>query len=152
MKKFAFLMLLLCAGMNVLLAQINAPTLSSPSNGATLSSAVDVTFSWSSVTGAGHYILVWDTVPSFDSPAFRTSTTTSTSRTFDMKFGTKYYWRVCATNTNNTDTSAWSAVRNFTTCSTVTLSSPSNGSTLSSAVDVTFSWSSITGAGHYILA
>ena len=145
-------MLLLCAGMNVLLAQINAPTLSSPSNGATLSSAVDVTFSWSSVTGAGHYILVWDTVPSFDSPAFRTSTTTSTSRTFDMKFGTKYYWRVCATNTNNTDTSAWSAVRNFTTCSTVTLSSPSNGSTLSSAVDVTFSWSSITGAGHYILA
>ena len=145
-------MLLLCAGMNVLLAQINAPTLSSPSNGATLSSAVDVTFSWSSVTGAGHYILVWDTVSSFDSPAFRTSTTTSTSRTIDMKFGTKYYWRVCATNTNNTDTSAWSAVRNFTTCSTVTLSSPSNGSTLSSAVDVTFSWSSITGAGHYILA
>ena len=155
MKKIAFLMLLLCVGINVLLAQIASPSLSSPSNGYTYQSAVQPTLSWTRVTGAGHYILAMDTVPTFDSPEYTETLIANSLSSLNctrLKFGTTYYWRMCATNSDDSDTSAWSAYRSFTTCSTVTLSSPSNGYTYPSAIKPTLSWTSITGAGHYILA
>ncbi|MDD6582708.1 MAG: hypothetical protein PUF10_08560, partial [Bacteroidales bacterium] len=67
MKKFAFLMLLLCAGMNVLFAQITVPTLSSPMNGST-QIPVTTTLYCTAVTGAARYIYQWDTTSTFDSP------------------------------------------------------------------------------------
>ena len=152
---FMEFMLIFFMSINVLLAQIASPSLSSPSNGYTYQSAVQPTLSWTRVTGAGHYILAMDTVPTFDSPEYTETLIANSLSSLNctrLKFGTTYYWRMCATNSDDSDTSAWSAYRSFTTCSTVTLSSPSNGYTYPSAIKPTLSWTSITGAGHYILA
>ena len=129
------------------------PTLSSPSDGYVNTSAVKQSVSWNSVTGAGHYILAWDTLPTFDSPIARTYSTTSTSINITpLKFSTTYYWRVCATNSNDSDTSAWSEMRHFTTCYAPTLSSPSDGVVYTANVGPTVDWNTLTGASHYILA
>ncbi|MBQ1606199.1 MAG: hypothetical protein II088_05270, partial [Bacteroidales bacterium] len=105
----------------------SAPILSSPSNGMVYTTIVRPTVSWNSITGVGSYILEWDTVSSFSSTMFRTYTTSSTSIYINgLLYSTKYYWRVKATNTNDSDTSSYSEVWNFTTAGTVTLSSPTN--------------------------
>ena len=128
-----------------------APTLSSPSNGAVYSSTIKPTLSWNTVTGASKYIYQCDTTPTFDSPLAETNTTTSTSvDKLRLRFSTTYYWRVCATNTNNTDTSAWSVMRHFTTCGAPTLTSPSDGAILSNSVKPNIRWTEITGASKYI--
>ena len=130
----------------------SAPTLSSPDNGVVFSTTVQPTLYWNSITGVGHYILEWDTVSSFSSPLHDIFTTTSRSVYLDgLLYGTKYYWRVKATNSNDSDTSSYSEVRNFTTCSAPTLSSPDNGVVYSTTVQPTLNWNSITGVGHYIL-
>ena len=130
----------------------SAPTLSSPNDGIVYTSIVRPTVSWNTITGVGSYILEWDTVPSFSSTMFRTFTTTSTSVSINgLQYGTKYYWRVKATNSNDSDTSSYSEVRNFTTCSAPILSSPSNGMVYTTMVRPSVSWNSITGAGSYIL-
>ena len=61
--------------------------------------------------------MAWDTVPTFDSPGYSTCSPYSTNNISirGLRFGTTYYWRICATNYHDTDTSAWSAVRHFTT-------------------------------------
>ncbi|MBQ2350749.1 MAG: fibronectin type III domain-containing protein, partial [Bacteroidales bacterium] len=128
----------------------SAPTLSSPNDGIVYTSIVRPTVSWNTITGVGSYILEWDTVSSFSSP--KSFTTTSTSVNINgLLFGTTYYWRVKATNSNDSDTSAYSEVRTFTTCSAPILSSPSNGMVYTSMVRPSVSWNSITGAGSYIL-
>jgi hypothetical protein len=110
------------------------------------------TVSWNTITGVGSYILEWDTVSSFSSPMFSSFTTSSTSVNINgLLFGTTYYWRVKATNSNDSDTSSYSEVRNFTTCSAPILSSPSNGMVYTSMVRPSVSWNSITGVGSYIL-
>ena len=130
----------------------SAPTLSSPNDGIVYTSIVRPTVSWNTITGVGSYILEWDTVPSFSSPKFSTFTTTSTSVSINgLLYGAKYYWRVKATNSNDSDTSNYSEVRNFTTCSAPILSSPSNGMVYTTMVRPTVSWNSITGVGSYIL-
>ena len=130
----------------------SAPTLSSPNDGIVYTSIVRPTVSWNTITGVGSYILEWDTVPLFSSTMFRTFTTTSTSVSINgLQYGTKYYWRVKATNSNDSDTSSYSEVRNFTTCSAPILSSPSNGMVYTTMVRPSVSWNSITGAGSYIL-
>ena len=131
----------------------DAPTLSSPSNGTVYSNTIKPTLSWNSVTGASKYIYQCDTTPTFDSPIAETNTTTSTSvEKQRLRFNATYYWRVCATNTNNSDTSAWSGMRHFTTCGAPTLNSPSDGYVNTSAVKQSVSWNSVTGASRYILA
>ena len=130
----------------------SAPALTSPNDGIVYTSIVSPTVSWSTITGAGNYILEWDTVSSFSSPILRTFTTSSTSVIINaLLYNTKYYWRVKATNSNDSDTSSYSEVRNFTTCSAPTLSSPNNGMVYTTVVRPTVSWNSITGVGNYIL-
>ena len=126
-------------------------TLSSPTNGIVYSSSVQATVEWTSLTGAGHFILAWDTASTFDSPLYETFVTTGRSvNIFPIKFGTKYYWRVRATNNDDSDTSAWSAVRSFTTSNAPTLRSPTNGYVYSSSVTPTLQCTAITGAGRYL--
>ena len=128
----------------------SAPTLDSPNNGMVYTTTVRPTVYWNSITGAGRYILEWDTVSSFSSP--KSFTTTSTSVNINaLRYNTTYYWRVRATNTNDSDTSSYSEVRSFTTCSAPILSSPSNGMVYTTMVRPSVSWNSITGAGSYIL-
>ena len=129
-----------------------APTLSSPSDGTVYSSTIKPTLSWNTITGASQYIYQCDTTPTFDSPLAETNTTTSTSvDKLRLRFNTTYYWRVCATNYYNTDTSAWSVMRHFTTCGAPILNSPNDGIVYSSVIMPSVSWNSITGVGHYIL-
>ncbi|MBR5983946.1 MAG: T9SS type A sorting domain-containing protein [Bacteroidales bacterium] len=130
----------------------SAPTLTSPNDGIVYTSIVKPTVSWSTITGAGNYILEWDTVSSFSSPKFDRFETPSTSVSINgLQYGTKYYWRVKATNSDNSDTSNYSVVRNFTTCAAPILSSPNNGTVYSTMVRPTVSWNSMTGVGNYIL-
>ena len=130
----------------------SAPTLDYPNNDMIYTTTVRPTVSWNTITGVGSYILEWDTVSSFSSPMFSSFTTSSTSVNINgLLFGTTYYWRVKATNSNDSDTSNYSEVRNFTTCSAPILSSPSNGMVYTTMVRPSVSWNSITGAGSYIL-
>ena len=129
----------------------NAPTLTSPSNGVVYTANVGPTVDWSSITGASYYILAWDTVSTFDSPLYETFTTTGTSvNIWPIKFATTYYWRVCATNTNNSDTSAWSAAWTFTTSDAPILTSPSDGYVYPNSVTPTLKCTAITRVGKYI--
>ena len=149
-KSLIISVLLLLFAMNTM--ALNAPTLSSPNDGTIYTSVVKPTVSWNSVSGANKYILDWDIESSFSSPRFRTYTTTYTYVNLTaLSYGTTYYWRVRAVNESANDTSDYSAVRNFTTCSAPTLSSPNDGIVYTSIVRPTVSWNTITGVGSYIL-
>jgi hypothetical protein len=87
-----------------------APTLSSPANGATVTSPRP-TLDWADVTGATGYQVQVSTASSFATTAIDTSTTASTfTPTSDLAQGT-YFFRVNATN--GTGTGPWSATRSF---------------------------------------
>lgn len=83
---------------------LSAPTLTSPSNGATgLSSKIILT--WTSVPGATSYDVYAGT--SSNPPLI--GNTTATSANFTGTAGSKIYWRVVAKNGNSTATSATSS-------------------------------------------
>ncbi len=90
-----------------------APTLVSPSNGAT-DVSTSPTLSWNASSGAASYRVQVSTSSSFTSTVYDQSgiTTTSTSVT-GLTGGTAYYWRVNASN--SAGTSSWSSVWSFTT-------------------------------------
>ena len=153
MKKFAFLMLLLCGGINVLFAQLTAPTLYGPSNNTTnmdVSKRLCVT----KVSGANYYEIELDTTSNFNSPLKQTlnaDTYYSYSSYYyttvsNLLYGTKYYWRArCA---NSTDTTGWSAVWNFTTRAVPQLYAPDNNST-NMAVTQQLCVSQLSGSNYY---
>ncbi len=128
----------------------SANTLYSPSNNST-NLNVSTTLDWYSITGANSYQLDVDTSANFNSPKFARYVTTSSYTDYNvgnLLFNTKYHWRVRSAHAS--DTSAWSAVWNFTTTSANTLYSPSNNST-NLNVSTTLDWYSITGANSYQL-
>jgi len=83
------------------------------------------------VTGTENYDYQLDTVPTFDSPNLQESSHSSSFSGWtvsDLRYGQKYYWRV--RGRNDTDTSAWTSIWNFTTkYFGVTLQSPYNNTT-----------------------
>ena len=122
-----------------------APTLSSPSNGAT-GIAVNTTWSWSSVSGATSYEL-WIIKDTAGTAYTKDPSVagTSWSNATPLDSNTLYYWRVRASNSGGS--SAWSGYWHFTTAAPTpplttpavsTLSAPPNGS--GSALPVTFQW------------
>ncbi len=153
MKKFAFLMLLLCAGMNVLFAQLTTPTLYGPSNNTTnmdVSKRLCVT----KVSGANYYEIELDTTSNFNSPLKQTLNASSYNSSYsyyytsvsNLRYGTKYYWRArCA---HSADTTGWSAVWNFTTRAVPQLYSPSNNST-NMAVTQRLCVTQLSGSNYY---
>jgi subtilisin family serine protease len=128
------------------------PTLSSPANAAT-NVSIAPTLSWGAATAATSYNLEYSTSPTLATGVTAIPNITSTSRAISgLSNSTTYYWRVSSTNTNGT--SAWSAIRSFTTSAPLaipvapTLSSPANA-----AINVTrtptMSWNAVTGAATY---
>ena len=114
---------------------MDAVTLNSPSNNTspTANFYSRQNFKWSSSIGSSSYILQLDTVPTFNSGMLQSIDVSSSSTftdsyvnkyVYNMRYGTMYYWRVCAVNT--ADTSGWSETWQFHTIDKVTLSSPSN--------------------------
>jgi subtilisin family serine protease len=123
-----------------------APTLLSPSNGATGRPINNSAVSWSASTGATSYTLQLSTSTDFTTPVLSQAGLTTTSASISgLSFFTTYYWRVGATNSVGT---SWSAVWSFTTLIEVpSLLSPSNAAT-GVVLTPTLSWSN-TGATSY---
>lgn len=92
-----------------------APTLSSPTNGAT-GVSTSPTLTWNASSGATSYRLQVSTSSAFSTLTIDQSGITTTSRAISgLADGATYYWRVNATN--SAGTSGWSSVWNFTTVS-----------------------------------
>jgi len=126
----------------------SAPSLSSPSDG---SSTCDTTptFSWGSVSGATSYRIQVDDDPGFGSPEIDTTTSSTNYTPGSALSADTYYWRVLASN--SCGDGPWSSAWNVTILSTPgdpTLSSPSNGSTISDTTPA-FSWGTVSGATSY---
>ena len=151
MKKFAFLMLLLYAGMNVSFAQIAAPTLNSPADGYVYPSTVKPFLKMNTVSGASYYLFHWSEDPTFATYSSHTMQSSYTGLNVNgLKYGTTYYWRVYAITANYADTSASSAVWSFTTTDAPTITAPADGTVLTNSIMPNIQWTEIVGATHYI--
>jgi photosystem II stability/assembly factor-like uncharacterized protein len=98
----------------------SAPTLISPTNGATNQSNTPK-MKWSSISNATSYRLQISTDSAFSSTTLDSTGVTIDSITVPsgkLTNGIKYYWRVNATNTAGT--SSWSTIFNFTVSATGT--------------------------------
>jgi photosystem II stability/assembly factor-like uncharacterized protein len=130
----------------------SAPTLITPLDN-DVNVSVSPTLNWNAVSGATSYRLQVSAASDFAATVSDQSGLTSTSRTVtSLANGTKYYWRVSASNAAGTG--LYSSTRSFTTFflapSAPVLSSPASGST-NQPTTVTLSWNASTGAGTYRL-
>ncbi|MCX6134195.1 MAG: fibronectin type III domain-containing protein [Ignavibacteriales bacterium] len=130
----------------------SAPSLSSPSNGAT-GIATTSTLSWTSSSGATSYRLQVSTSSSFSTTVVNDSTLTGTSQTVGpLNNGTLYYWRVNAKNSGGT--SSYSSTYSFTTIiaapTAPTLTLPANNAT-SVSVTPSLTWNQVSGATSFTL-
>ena len=119
-----------------------------PTNGA-ISQAPNEVIDWSALSGITFYDYQWDTSATFNSPLNNynsIATGTSQATTSNLRFGTKYYWRVRARHT--ADTSQWSSVFNFTTVDLIFLVATTNGA-LSQAPNEIIDWSALGGIMFY---
>jgi len=94
-----------------------APTLSSPTNGAT-NQLTSLTLNWSTVTGATSYNVLVSTSTSFTTTVSSQNVSGLSASVSGLADSTMYYWEVSATSAGGT--SAWSSVWSFTTTSNVT--------------------------------
>jgi len=123
-------------------------TLVTPTNGAT-GKMPNVTLDWDLISGITYYDYEYDTTVTFNSPLHQygsVASGTSEFTTSNLRFGTKYYWRVRARHA--ADTSQWSAIWNFTTLDNVTLVTPTNGAT-GKMPNVTLDWDYVSGITYY---
>jgi chitinase len=132
----------------------SAPTLSSPTNGAT-GVAINPTLSWNSSTGATSYGVQVSTSSNFSTTVVnQTGIATTSYAATGLASSTTYYWRVNATNVSGT--SGWSSTWSFTTAApppppaAPTLASPTNGAT-DISTNPTLSWNASSGATSYSL-
>ena len=136
--------------------RVYTPTLKFPENNA-LNQMPNVTISWYAITGSLNlqYQVQMDTTILFNSP-LKVDTTQlliTGYQTHELFFNQKYYWRVRAIDGQ---TSAWSAVWNFTVFNKVELSKPDANDTNQNP-NVSISWLNtittskkpITGITHY---
>ena len=133
----------------------SVPTLSSPTNGAA-NQSLTPTLTWLAATSGTTYNLQVATTNTFnqaDPKIVDATGITTTSRAISgLTNSTTYYWRVSATN--STGTSAWSAVRSFTTAAPLavptapTLRSPAANATNISRTPA-LSWNAATRATTY---
>ena len=129
-----------------------APTQLSPVDAST-GIAVVPTISWNSSTGATSYTLQVSANSSFSILVLNQSgITTTTRQVITLNPLSIYYWKVNAAN--SAGTSAWSSEWSFTTTgpspAVPLLSSPANGSTISSS-PLSLSWIVSSGATGYTL-
>lgn len=122
-------------------------TLKSPANNAS-DQNLDCILKWDIVVGALTYIYQISVDADFTSLLVETETDSNAVYSSMLRFGTDYYWRVCARHL--TDTSGWSTSRKFTTIDEVALVSPANNATGISTLPL-MSWEEITGIAGYQL-
>ncbi|MBP5709658.1 MAG: T9SS type A sorting domain-containing protein [Bacteroidales bacterium] len=130
------------------LAKSQSVTLSSPANGSIVS-GVSISIYWNGINGSTYYDYQYDTVSTFNSPAVKTASRSSSYNYVtisDLYYGKKYYWRVRARNAN--DTTVWCAPWTFTTPATMSLSTPANYATINT-VSPTLYYNTITGSSYY---
>ena len=131
----------------------SAPTLVSPSDGAA-GETLTPTLLWNTASAADSYFVQVSTVEDFSATVVDQSGLLDTSfTTGTLSHGTRYFWRVSATN--DIGTGAWSAAWDFTTLADVPPPEPSLLSPADGAVEVllppTLSWSDVTEADTYRL-
>ena len=127
---------------------IDFVSLIAPTNGA-INQAPNELLDWSALSGITFYDYQWDTSATLNSPlSFYNSIATGTSQvaSSNLRFGTKYYWRVRARH--SADTSQWSSVFNFTTIDFVSLIAPTNGA-INQAPNELLDWSALSGISFY---
>ena len=133
----------------------DAPTITAPADGTVLTNSIMPNIQWTEIVGATNYIYQCDTTPSFNSSLRKTYTLgyqSGGSNPLNLSFGKTYYLRMRATNTNESDTSAWSAVRSFTTSDSITLVSFNDPSpTANYYTRQTLSWKPYRGVTQYFL-
>ena len=107
--------------------------------------ALNVSLRWDDLSGFKKFDYQLDIHEDFSSP-----TTYITELTIipaeDLKYGTKYFWRMRGRHDN--DTTNWADAWNFTTAAKVNLTSPVEGSD-SVALKPQFKWSQILGTTGY---
>jgi len=127
------------------------PTLSSPGNGTT-GLITSPTLAWLATDCATAYHLQVSPSSGFGTLTYENTNITATSQQLSsLSYGTTYYWRLTAKNSNGE--SGWSSIWNFTTGSpppTPTLSTPANGATGQSTIP-TLIWNTSSGATSYRL-
>lgn len=118
-----------------------------PASGTT-NAPPDVLLDWSPLSGIAGYQCAYDTAPDFSSSLAATTTVGNVSQaaTANLYFGATYYWRVRAFHSY--DTTGWSAVRNFSTVSRVSLLSPIDGAT-GAGLNPFLDWSTMSGVAAY---
>ncbi len=128
-----------------------APVLQTPANGA-VDQPLSLSLTWGAVTGASTYRIQVATSPTFigTSIVVNDSLVATNSKSVTLKNGTKYFWRVSASNLGGT--SAYSTAFNFTTIAAApgapTLISPANNAVIDS-LKTTLTWSAVTTATSY---
>jgi len=138
-------------------AEVPAPSLSSPTNGAT-DQSTSLTLSWSSAVGStsGQYEIQVSTTSNFNndgstsglsdisgtSIALSSFTVAANPNTTSIPY---YYWRGTSEDGNSTWSNAWS----FTTLPAIpSLALPTNGA-VNQPTSLTLSWNATTGAAMY---
>jgi len=105
---------------------------------------------WSAMSGNLGYLYELDTVSGFNSPAFVagvSSTNSSQSNLYDLRFGTTYYWKAAIKNA--VDTSGWGPAWSFTTRDEVVNTSPSDGA-VNQNTSITINWDITAGNEGYL--
>ena len=101
------------------------------------------------ITGVKYWDYQYDSVSTFNSPAFREGTVAASvlkAPTSNLRFGQKYYYRVRARH--NLSTSSWCEPWGFTIVDKITLSAP-NDAAANQMMDVQIRWKNITGIIAY---
>lgn len=129
-----------------------APSLSSPFNGFAGTPLSGITLSWGAVSGASGYRVQVSTSSTFASFLKDTVVQGVTLASGTLSANTQYYWRV--NSQNGAGSSAYSAVRTFTTYTSVpskpTLVSPSHNAT-DVSVFTDLAWQAANGTANYHL-
>jgi len=101
------------------------------------------------ITGIRYYDIQTDTTLHFNSPQLHSNTVaygTNFCRISNLKFNTKYYWRVRARH--NLDTSNWSWVWNFTVVKYIVPTAPANNA-VDQTLDARLTWKYLKGMLGY---
>ncbi|MFH2142621.1 MAG: T9SS type A sorting domain-containing protein [Bacteroidota bacterium] len=120
----------------------------SPTDGST-NVAPDVLIDWSLLSGITNYDYAIDTTPAFNSPLYEYNSITGSSSQINLanlRFGTKYWWKVRARHSQ--DTTQWSVPWTFITTDILSNVSPASGAT-NQLPNVTIDWSFLSGIIYY---
>lgn len=145
MKKVLSVLFIFLAVFATAQEKIYAPTLVAPAANA-IDQKVNALLDWNPVSGGIKYQVNLDTSAVFSNPQVAVVQFSAWQASY-LLFTTPYYWRVRAIDVNS-DTSAWSAVRSFTTASSPVLLTPANHFK-SGAVKQLLKWKTMSGVDSY---